>query len=80
MLNDYGICGLTLPPEPCYGLGIELQGPCEAEPDDGVAAGLKIEAVSGRSWVDQGYRDFAVVPSADTVGFVQLGERNMPLM
>ena len=44
MLNDHSFGSLTLPPEPCYGLGIELQGPCEAEPDDGVAAGLKIEA------------------------------------
>ena len=80
MLHDHGFFGLTLPPEPCYGLGIELQGPCEAEPDDGVAAGLKIEAVSRRSRVNQGYRDFAVVPSADTVGFVQLGKRNMAIM
>ena len=30
--------------------------------------------------MDQGYRDFAVVPSADTVGFVQLGKRDMAIM
>ena len=80
MLNDHSFSSLTLPPEPCYGLGIELQGPCEAEPDDCVAAGLEIETVSSRSRVDQGYWDFAVVPSADTVGFVQLGKRDTPIM
>ena len=36
--------------------------------------------MSSRSWVDQGYWDFAVVPSADTVGFVQLGKRDTPIM
>lgn len=72
VLHDHGFFGLALSPEPCYGLGIELQGPCEAKPDDGVAAGLKIEAVSGRGRVDQGYRDLAIIPSADTVGFIQL--------
>ena len=44
------------------GLLIEFEAPIGAEPDDGVAAELKIKAVSGGSGMGKKDRDIAVVP------------------
>ena len=41
---------------------------------------MVLQPMPGGSGMDQRHRQLAIVPSADTVGFVQLGKRNMAIM
>ena len=77
VLNHHGFGGLPLPPETGYGLLIQFQTPSQPEPHKGGAAGLKIQTMSCRCRVDQCHGDLTAVPSADTVGVIQAGERDM---
>ena len=80
MLDDDRLGGLALPPQPCDGLLVKLKAPCQPKPHEAVAACLQVESVSGRGWVDQRHWQLTGIPSADTLGGVQLGKRDMPRM
>ena len=56
---------LPLPPEPCIGLLVQFQTPGQAKPYDRGSARLQVQAVTGRSRVDQRQRNLAGIPSAN---------------
>ena len=72
MLDHHGTVGLSLSPETGVGLLVKFQGPCQPKPDKRGATGLKIESVTGRSWMDDCYRDFTVVPLLNILTGFQL--------
>lgn len=72
VLDHHGTVGLSLSPETGVGLLVQLQGPCQPKPNKCGASGLKIESVTGRSGMDDCYRDFAVVPVLDILTGLQL--------
>ena len=76
-MNDHGIGGLSLSPQSGVGLLVKLQRPGQPKPDEGRAACLQVQPMTGRSRVDECHGQLTAVPSADAVGIVKQTERDV---
>ena len=79
-VNDDAL-GLALAVEPRFALGVKLQAPGQAVPDQVVTALLQVQPVSGKCRMDEGHRDLSRVPVGEVLRLSQfLGFHPLPDM
>ena len=72
VLDHHGLGGLPLPPEAGVRLLVELQRPREAEPHEGGASGLKVEAVACGGRMYDCHRNPSRIPVVDVAARLDL--------